>query len=97
MKDEETKPTENINNKNNENLEIKKKDYKIINIRKNNFNSGNRNSNMHNYENNFKNEIERLENEKINLIKSGSYVENDPLIQKIEMRIKKLYESSGYN
>jgi len=87
MKDEESKPT----NDNNENTnKEKKKEYKIINIRKN---TGQFNRNI---ESQYKNEIEKLENEKIMLLSSGTYSENDPLIQKIETKIKKLYES-GFN
>jgi len=87
MKDEEGKVTsENNENTNKE----KKKEYKIINIRKNTGNMA------RNIDNQYKNEIEKLENEKYMLISSGTYSENDPLIMKIEAKIKKLYES-GHN
>jgi hypothetical protein len=86
MKDEEGKV-------NSENTEImnkeKKKEYKIINIRKN---TGGVTRNI---ENQYKNEIEKLENEKYMLLSSGTYTENDPLIIKIEKKIKRLYESGS--
>lgn len=87
MKDEETKvANENIDVVNKE----KKKEYKIINIKRN---AG---PIARNVENQYKNEIEKLESEKYMLLGSGTYNENDPLIQKIEMKLRKLYES-GFN
>ena len=87
MKDEEGK----VISENNENTaKEKKREYKIINIRKNTGTVG------RNMENSFKNEIEKLENEKYLLISSGTYSDQDPLIQKIDSKIKRLYES-GYN
>ncbi len=88
MKDEEAKNTSE-NNDAAVNKE-KKKEYKIINIRRNTGQMA------RNVENQYKNEIEKLENEKYMLLGSGTYNENDPLIQKIEMKLKKLYES-GFN
>jgi len=88
MKDEEAKV---ITENNDAACKEKKKEYKIINIRRNTAGQIARNG-----ENQYKNEIEKLESEKHMLLGSGTYNENDPLIQKIEMKLKKLYES-GFN
>ena len=87
VKDEEAKV---IYENNDAVIKEKKKEYKIINMRRN---TG---PVARNFENQSKNEIEKLENEKYMLLGSGTYNENDPLIQKIEMKLKKLYES-GFN
>jgi len=87
IKDEETKV---INENNEATNKEKKKEYKIINIRRNTGPVG------RHIENQNKNDIEKLENEKYMLLSSGTYSENDPLIQKLEMKLKKLYDS-GFN
>ena len=87
MKDEETKV---INENNEATNKEKKKEYKIINIKRNTGLVG------RHIENQNKNDIEKLENEKYMLLSSGTYSENDPLIQKLEMKLKKLYDS-GFN
>ena len=91
MKDEETKGNLNTESKNEANNE-KKKEYKIINIKKNN----NNNQQGRIIDNGYKNEIEKLETEKYFLLNSGAYNENDPLIMRLESKLKKLYES-GFN
>lgn len=79
---EETKDKE----KEKENFQIiKKKEYKIVNIRRNL--NRNESSNI-----NVKNELERLYIERDSLLNSGMYIEEDPLIIQIENRIRKLSE-----
>lgn len=86
VKDEDAKV---INENNESHNKEKKKEYKIINIKRN---TG---SNVRKIENQYKNEIEKLENEKYMLLSSGTYSENDPLIQKIELKLRKLYETAS--
>lgn len=89
MKDEETKVAPDTAKTNEVPTKEKKKEYKIINIRKTNP------SFARNYEG-YRNEIETLENEKFKLLSSGIYHDNDPLIIQMENKIKKLCEAE-YN
>jgi hypothetical protein len=86
----------NLKNENQEKNE-KKKEYKIINLRKTNSNNqGQIYGRNFNSESGHKNEIEKLENEKYFLLSSGNYSENDPLVMRLDTKLKKLYESA-YN
>jgi centrosomal protein CEP120 len=64
--------------------EKQKKEYKVVNIKRNVRGSDT------------KSELEKLKFEKMSLLNSGMYKENDPLIIQIDNRIRKLIDSEDY-
>jgi hypothetical protein len=96
MKIKEMSENVNTNNQNvnvdNNNI-LMKKEYKIVNIKKRNYYM-NKNENF-----DARNEIERLQQEKVNLLNSGMYQEDDKLIIQIDNRIRRMlndYEGENY-